>query len=195
MSQPVVQPTASIGATPRDRPTPPQLLSIASAVILTVLGVVAVFRLFGPDVRPASTPTGWSGVYGDRFALALPNDFGTSTSAADLERIGVPGVRMVGGKDGSDPNTPDAVVVVVSSQGTADTLAASIVPRKATTTQTTITSGDAITSDLSTEGASGRVWVIERRGEAWAVVVFARDGGPYELDDLGTKIANSFDAA
>jgi hypothetical protein len=195
MSESISEPVAPIAGTGRIRPKPSELLTIAAVVVVTVIGVVLVFRVVGPDVRPASTPAGWSGVYGNRFALALPNDFGITTDPANLQDADVAGAQMIAGKDGSDPNNTDAAVVIVSSDGTdADAFSSFLIGDQNGASHTTINAGDAITTDVSSEGVSGRVWVVERDNMTWGVIVLVREAGPYSLDDLGTKIANSFDA-
>jgi hypothetical protein len=193
MSESIYEPAVPIGG--MSRPKPSELLTIAVVVVGTVIGVGLVFRVLGPDVRPANTPAGWSGVYGDRFALALPNDFAVTTDPADLRDADVAGAQMIAGKDGSDPNNTDAAVLIVSSEGTdAEAFASFLIGDRKSASHSTINAGDSITSDVSTEGVLGRVWVVERDAMTWGVIVLVRDGGPYTLDDLGTKIANSFNA-
>ena len=196
MSDPTVaEPAAIAEPEPRARPHVTQLLTIAGVIVVTVAAVVLIFKALGPDVRPASTPVGWSGVYGNDFALALPNDFDTSTAPADLDSLEIPGLQMVAGKGGTDQQDPDAAVLIVTQPGTAEAFATSVLGKGQVATPTSLSGGDALTADASIAGASGRVWFVERGDHAWAVMVLVREGGPYDVADLGSKIADSFQAA
>jgi hypothetical protein len=196
MSEPMALATgARAPGTPRAQVRPTQLLTIVVVVAITVTAGVLVFKTLGPNVRPASTPVGWSGVYGDDFALALPNDFDTTTAPADLDQLQIPGLQMAAAKQGADEQQgPDAAVLIVTQPGTAAALAASVVGKRQTLTRTSLASGEALTADASIDGASGRVWFLQRGDHAWAVLVVVHDGGPYRLDDLGAKISDSFEA-
>ena len=192
------QPDVSAAAVPHSegssvtRPTLAQLLVIVSVVVITAGALVLIDHRFGPDVRPAQTPSGWTPVYGEGFALSLPASWDVTTSASDLADAGIPDAVMVGAIGNSDQQTPDALAVVVSRPGTAATLASSI-GGLGRGTPTTIPAGDATMYQVGSAEMTGQAWLLDHDGTAWGIFVVVRNGSSYSADDVAPKIADTFD--
>jgi hypothetical protein len=173
------------------RPTLRQLLVIVGVVVITASALVLIDHRFGPDVRPATTPSGWTPVYGDGFALSLPASWDVTTKEGDLVGAGIPGAVMVGAIGGSDQQTPDALAVVIAQPGSEAGLATSI-GGPGHGSATTLPAGDATMYQLTSSDATGRAWLLDDGGTAWGILVLVRNGSSYAIDDLAPKIANSF---
>jgi hypothetical protein len=173
-------------------PTFTQLLAILAVVVVTAGALVVIDHRFGPGVRPANTPSGWTPVYGEGFALSLPAAWDATTKESDLADAGIPDAVMAGGTNGSDPQYPDALAFVVSHPGTAAALASAI-GGLGRGTPTTISAGEATMYRLASSELTGRAWLLDDNGTAWGIVVLVRNGSSYAVDDVAPKIANSFD--